>query len=266
MKFLRPEFVSNYEKALKADTFKNLVLGEHSQAIEENDRNEIHEASRFMKNVTITTLVQLLESIILPLHSEAITDTFHNFGINMRYLGYVARMSSLDHIKQICVIEMLARTMKRIFNCQISDTLRENAKEQEKEEFNMLKEPKTSILKEGGRSSVYKKQVAFGEGFERAREEGLSPFRSERDRHQLSQDLIIDYLNLIFSRRSDPETSEFWLQCYQVASDRFNYSVKQFEETEVNLNALFFALQHHIGFSFELKGLSLKLGKTEQPF
>lgn len=38
----------------------------------------------------------------------------------MRYLGWVTQKSELPHVKDICIIEMIARTLKRLFNKIIS--------------------------------------------------------------------------------------------------------------------------------------------------
>lgn len=41
----------------------------------------------------------------------------------MRYLGWVASKSELTHVKDICIIEMVARTLKRLFNTQITSLI-----------------------------------------------------------------------------------------------------------------------------------------------
>lgn len=41
----------------------------------------------------------------------------------MRYLGWVASKSELPHVKDICINEMVARTLKRLFNTQISSLI-----------------------------------------------------------------------------------------------------------------------------------------------
>lgn len=51
----------------------------------------------------------------------------------MRYLGKVAQKSTLKHVKDLCVTEMLARTLKRIFNKAISEQI---LKHQERKQAN----------------------------------------------------------------------------------------------------------------------------------
>lgn len=69
----------------------------------------------------IPNLVNLLDSlIIMPIDSESLELTFHSQGVNMRYLGVVASLSMVPHVKDICITEMLARSCKNILNRQIA--------------------------------------------------------------------------------------------------------------------------------------------------
>lgn len=43
----------------------------------------------------------------------------------MRYLGLVAEAAKLQHVKEICIIEMLARSAKYIFNKEIATRIKE---------------------------------------------------------------------------------------------------------------------------------------------
>lgn len=61
--------------------------------------------------------MDLLDSlIIIPIDSESLEEAFHVQGVNMRYLGAVTNMCKLPHVKDICITEMFARTLKRMFN------------------------------------------------------------------------------------------------------------------------------------------------------
>ena len=80
-----------------------------------NDQVELNEASRYLKNTVIPQLVNLLDSlIIMPIDSESLTTTFHSQGVNMRYLGLVCSLSMVPHVRDCCISEMLARTLKNI--------------------------------------------------------------------------------------------------------------------------------------------------------
>ena len=72
----------------------------------------------------IPNLVQMLDSLaIMPIDSESLELTFHSQGVNMRYLGLVAGLSIVPHVKDICITEMIARSCKSIlkyFPCKIT--------------------------------------------------------------------------------------------------------------------------------------------------
>jgi len=69
----------------------------------------------------IPLMVDLLDNlVVIPIDSEQMELIFHHQGVNMRYLGEVALQASLHHVKEICRIEMIARTLKRILNTQMS--------------------------------------------------------------------------------------------------------------------------------------------------
>lgn len=68
-----------------------------------------------MKNTIIPNLVNLLDSlIIMPIDSESLELTFHSQGVNMRYLGLVTSLSIVPHVRDLCITEMIARTLKTI--------------------------------------------------------------------------------------------------------------------------------------------------------
>ena len=48
----------------------------------------------------------------LPLNGTMLTEEMHKRGINMRYLGRIAQAAKLNHVRELCVREMLARTIK----------------------------------------------------------------------------------------------------------------------------------------------------------
>jgi len=87
---------------------------------EDQDQKDIgilNEAARYLRKTTLPALVDLLDNlIIIPIDSASLVQAFHLQGVNMRYLGAVAQLSELPHIKDICITEMIARTLKRMFN------------------------------------------------------------------------------------------------------------------------------------------------------
>ena len=74
----------------------------------------------------------------------------------MRYLGKVAQKSTLKHVKDLCVTEMLARTLKRIFNKALSEQIlkhqerkqaNEELRKQISKEINSIEKPESYGLK-----------------------------------------------------------------------------------------------------------------------
>jgi len=49
----------------------------------------------------------------IPLDSEQLTEIFHANGINMFCLGKVAQITNVPHVRELCIIEMIARICKR---------------------------------------------------------------------------------------------------------------------------------------------------------
>ncbi len=86
----------------------------------------MREASRDLKNTLIPQLVSLFDSLtIIPIDSESLTRAFHQQGVNMRYLGTVATKASLLHVRTICIVEMLSRTIKRMVHNMVNNLIRE---------------------------------------------------------------------------------------------------------------------------------------------
>lgn len=57
----------------------------------------------------------------LVIESHNLSKTFHQHGVNMRYLGKVAAITTMPSIKSLCVWEMIARSLKRMFNFELSN-------------------------------------------------------------------------------------------------------------------------------------------------
>lgn len=107
-----------------------------------------------LRRSQVNQLVDLLDSlIIVPIDSRSLEQVFHIQGVNMRYLGQVAFICASPHIKDICLTEMFARTLKRIFNTQVSQNILENqqhlhdvAEELEKVAQYIQQEPHDSLV------------------------------------------------------------------------------------------------------------------------
>ena len=75
----------------------------------------------------LTNFVKSLENLdLLPIDSVSLRKMMKDHGLNMRYLGHICLLTSYKHIREICVTEMLARTIKNVFNTKLSELLMEN--------------------------------------------------------------------------------------------------------------------------------------------
>jgi hypothetical protein len=81
---LRPEFLREYEKRLNPDTFQDT---QGRNQIEQNDF-ELTEANKELTAKNLVNLVNSLDNMrYLPMDSLGIIRIFHEYGVNMRYLG-----------------------------------------------------------------------------------------------------------------------------------------------------------------------------------
>ena len=83
---LRPEFLREYEKRLNPDTFQDT---QGRNQLEQNDF-ELTEANKELTSKNVLNLVNSLDNMrYLPMDSLGVLRIFHEYGVNMRYLGYV---------------------------------------------------------------------------------------------------------------------------------------------------------------------------------
>ena len=90
---LRPEYISNYDHELKADTMKDFqglsgmmsigfkdgqrIMTSRPREREKRDIAEISEASKALKNQVIANLVSMLDDLkIMPIDTESLTQVF----------------------------------------------------------------------------------------------------------------------------------------------------------------------------------------------
>ena len=116
---LRPEFFLNYKTPLNPDVF---LIAEKFTENMSKDNLEAMQASYYLQNEYIGQFLKKLEEKdYFPMESYSLKEIFHNQGVNMRYLGKIAKYTVLPHIKQICVVDMIARKIKTIFRFYIAD-------------------------------------------------------------------------------------------------------------------------------------------------
>jgi hypothetical protein len=57
----------------------------------------------------------------MPIDSGSLTLLMHDHGINVRYLSHLSVLAEMPHVLELVVTEMLARTLKRLFNKQMTE-------------------------------------------------------------------------------------------------------------------------------------------------
>ncbi|KAJ3218376.1 hypothetical protein HDU67_005925 [Dinochytrium kinnereticum] len=116
---LRPEFLKAYTASpVSSDAFTPAAgCGRRERG--ENDMDAIR-ACKFLREVWIPQFVGKFDSLeIRPVDSRTMSCEMHKAGINVRYLGYVASMSSIPYIQELACIEMVARAAKSIFRSRL---------------------------------------------------------------------------------------------------------------------------------------------------
>ncbi|KAL7750789.1 hypothetical protein RI367_003746 [Sorochytrium milnesiophthora] len=116
MKRLRPEFVKGYRHPLSSDAYTPYQVPDER----ERDNQEALYASRYLRDNHVPDFVRKLDALdILPIDSSGFSAELHRHGINMRYLGLIAKHTKLPYIKELCVVEMAARCFKHLLNDRV---------------------------------------------------------------------------------------------------------------------------------------------------
>lgn len=80
------------------------------------DEDSVKRAGTYLLETVLPKFVQDSSSLeVSPMDGQTLTEALHAHGINMRYLGQVAKLSKhLPHIWDLCVVEMVTRTAKHV--------------------------------------------------------------------------------------------------------------------------------------------------------
>eukprot|EP01022_Parablepharisma_sp_SALTPOND_P010992 TRINITY_DN1454_c0_g2_i1.p1 TRINITY_DN1454_c0_g2~~TRINITY_DN1454_c0_g2_i1.p1 ORF type:complete len:1135 (-),score=143.33 TRINITY_DN1454_c0_g2_i1:10055-13459(-) len=261
----RPEFVCRLDKALRADTLKERVQM-LSQFVEYEGTTEglqdLLEAKQKLLNEVVPRVVEQLDSLnVVPIDSATLTQVFHSEGLNMRYLGLVAETSVLTQVKDLCVTEMLARTLKNILHEELSDKIIQFSQSPTKSYELLAKKVNYSA-----RSEYCKRYKGTGDNYVLVSMPEKEKYDTLLDdpMHGYLLECVYDFLNMTFGK--DHDTDEFWDRIvFPAAAEAFSYSLSHFQRSKVNLNAVFFAFVYHFGIELEHEA-KFELGKTEKPF
>ncbi|CAO3629987.1 unnamed protein product [Cunninghamella echinulata] len=111
--------VNEFQLSFNPDAFTNVKQGDEANIKEQEQI--VRDASKFLNDEIIPSLVLDFASYaISPLDGDALTKAMHRRGINMRYLGKLAKLVSLSedkrihHIYALAIQEMVVRASKKI--------------------------------------------------------------------------------------------------------------------------------------------------------
>jgi hypothetical protein len=122
IKRFRPEFLAIYQAPLCADALTPMS-GSSLRETQAND-NELRVAGRFMRENWIPSFIKSLDNMeITPFDSQSITFEMHQKGINMRYLGMICQQSTIPFIRNLALVEMVARITKHLFRNRLRNAI-----------------------------------------------------------------------------------------------------------------------------------------------
>ena len=228
---LRPEFLSNYKHRLNPDTFKFKNLSKKTDKLE----SEMTDANKTLKNEMLKNLVTKMDRMeYLPLTSAGFTKIFHEFGVSMRYLGLATSLTRLPHIQEMCMVEMVSRSCKRL-----------------------LKKKLTALTLEAGDAVA---DVGIGEEIDQ------KFYRTMKRTFEMEQKkLVAMFMNHIFG--VSDTSKQFWSKVirHQVHYD-FHYKIEPSVDVQyLPTGALFNACVYHFDLKLKPKNYE-NIGRTEKPF
>lgn len=234
---LRPEYFLNYKKSLNPDVF---LLAEEITEEMKIDNEEILQASSYLKNEFLGEFLKKLEEKeYFPLENYSLREIFHNNGINMRYLGRIAKYTVLPHLKQICLADMIARKIKTIFRYYIADFINYSFKYDKRKKSDIILTP------------TLRKRISE----EKEKE-------NKEDCEFNFCDFVVDFLNLIFGNSKD--TDIFWQEILKKQIlHHFEYEIPERKviSAGIVLNSVIFHCQFNINYD-----ANINLFATPTPF
>lgn len=192
----------------------------------------------------------------MPIDTESLTSMMHEYGINMRYLSFIACMTTVPHIRQLCITEMLGRTCKNILNEQMAEAIIEENQKLTRANFG-LKKKKLNVFADDFENDKNSDGKIEPHGMDGAKD------CSSCQEGDSVNECVIDILNLIFGRGE--ETDLFWsnylvVQCVSkfefeeaIAYTGYDGTVERLiNRSEVNLVALFWVINSLIGLKINV--------------
>ena len=179
----------------------------------------IQQISNLYKNFKenhINYFINLLDSMYFkPYNYFSLKAIMSNYGINSYYLGYIAEMTNAPHIRELCLIEMIASACKKIIFDMIAQKTMEKAYEDIYTGQNENKHPIEFDINSINDKYLENVPVSFYLKYNKTYLKKI---------HQLSSDFNRHYLNESKEKKSNTKGLYrfYWPQC-----DKYNSSEKE---------------------------------------
>jgi protein TIF31 len=120
-----PEEVVEMDIKFNPDVFSTHKLAGDEEQIKA-DENEVRELGKYLKEDVIRSFIKEVSDLeVNPLDGVSLTNSLHEKGINVRYLGEIAtraKASGVPHLVQLAEQEMIVRAAKHEFNLMLRKT------------------------------------------------------------------------------------------------------------------------------------------------
>ena len=125
--YYRPEIIFRYDRENNINGDKEI---NNETEFNKNIKKYVHmnlnnPLDKEFKDKYIHCFINCLNTFYYkPYDSASLTGIFHYYGVNLSYLGQVCEQTKVPHIRELCVIEMIARVCKKLlFNIMASKIL-----------------------------------------------------------------------------------------------------------------------------------------------
>ncbi|EAS04269.3 translation initiation factor eIF3 subunit (macronuclear) [Tetrahymena thermophila SB210] len=246
---IRPEILLKKKKSLNPEAyFSQIKLGKNPDntnirekqdqmnyfqliKIEKQDQLDIEEVEQYSLYLSTTKLFKLIKQFdsldIIPYDSHTIKEALHSNGLNIKYISYIAEHSNTPYVKLLFEQEMVARTVKRMIRCYLTQFTFQSRK------------TSSSILRRGNILEMNNQQQKAND----------IKFNTNTNQKKA----IIETLNLIFENSA--ESQQYWEQINTQILMEYGYrqkvSLDQFEKGGL-LNAIHYHSQFILSYGTDI--------------
>jgi len=234
---MRPEFQRNYAQALSPDAYADADYPDFdtqsdsvsttsgiAKPVLTQNMEKVIKASRHLYTKILPELARVLDTMVtMPLDSTELTNIFHSYGVGMRHIGAVYTLAKSIYIRQLLLVEAVARSCKVLLN----NTLRLNARKG-------------------------KAQTIGAEARQRSTREDF--FEHMDMLHEKRKAVVLDLFNLVLG--SSKASTQLWstvladivFQKFALTLPTATPNVSKYQSLHVP--QLFLAMQYHTGAQF----------------